>query len=345
MDFPCKKCYQVLKRPYSFKDHNRRFHPNAGEEPIKCSFCDKRFSRLHDMKRHTSKQHYSPSEMTNKFMEAVNDDKFQEENKISEPCLNNELNNDDKNYEEMENEDNGSFESNKRDDNPTINKDAKSIERSGNLKTCVDFEQSSNIVPNSEDENVLLSYEEMETKETENSETNTEIDIPEILTESYKNTFNVSNEIQCNFCSKSFKYRNCLRRHINTIHKDQQRNIVGLKDEQDILEIRESLNNHTGFILKNADNILELMNTQNQQNDQIKKIKDFLFCDESNKKVFGCSLCNKYFSSKGSLYTHKSRYHKQSTNEKAFKCEKCDDSFENTTNLAIHNYRSHRASL
>ena len=231
VDFPCEKCYQVLKRPYSLKDHNRRFHPNAGEEPIKCFFCDKRFSRLHDMKRHTSKQHYSPSDITNKFMNAVNDDKFQEENKISKPCLNIELNNDEKYYEGMENEDNENFESNKRDDNPAINKDAKSKERSSNLTTCVDFEQSSNIAPNSEDENVLLRYEEMETKETENSETNKEIDIPEKLTESHENTFNLSNEIKCNFCSKSFKYRNFLRRHINIIHKDQQRNSVGLKDE------------------------------------------------------------------------------------------------------------------
>jgi uncharacterized C2H2 Zn-finger protein len=216
----------------------------------------------------------------------------------------------------------------------------------------VDFEQCSNIESNSGDEDALLSYEEMETKDMENYEPEKEVDIPQALTESYENKLNGSNEIQCNFCSKSFKNRNCLRRHITRIHnhksktpKDQQRDITGLKDERDILKIRESLKGHTGFICKNADNILELLMTQNKHNDQIKKITDYLFCGESNKKTFGCSLCGKYFCSKGSLYTHKSRYHRRNTDEKTFKCEKCGDLLEDATALAIHNYRFHRASL
>ena len=85
-----------------------------------------------------------------RFKEAEENKISQEENKISQPCLNIELNNEDKNNEEMENEDISSFESNKRDD--------KSTEGLGIPETCVDFEQSSNIGLNIGNENVLLSY-------------------------------------------------------------------------------------------------------------------------------------------------------------------------------------------
>ena len=203
MDFPCATCYQVLKRPTSLKTHNRRFHPTADKEPLKCSVCDKRFSRLHDMKRHNSKRHSFQGESANRFIEADTDAKSQEENKISEPCLNIELNNEDKNHEEVENI--GSFESNKKVDNPTINKGEKSIEGSCISETSADYEQCSNIVPNSGDENALLSYEEMETKDIENSEPEKEVNIPEALTESYENKLNGFNEIQCTFAQNLLK--------------------------------------------------------------------------------------------------------------------------------------------
>ena len=127
--------------------------------------------------------------------------------------------------------------------------------------------------------------------------------------------------------------------HNDKIPKDRKIDVTGSKDKSNILKIKESLNKHTGFILKNADNILELLNTQNLHNDQIKKINAFLSCRESNTKAFDCSLCGKYFSTKGSLYSHRSRYHKQ--REKLLKCQKCGDSIENATALAIHNLRRH----
>ena len=336
MDCSCTTCYQILKGT----THNRRFHPNGDEEPIKCSFCDKPFARLHDLKKHTSKDHFIPCKSTNKFKEADNDAKSREENKNSEPFLNIELNNEDENYKEMKNEDISIFESNIRDDKPT--------QGSVNPKACVDFEQSSNIESNSGGENALLSYEEMETKEIDNSESLKESNIPEALIDSPGKEFNGSKEIQCDFCSKSFKYRNGLRRHINKMHndkipKDRKIDVTGSKDKSNILKIKESLNNHTSFILKNADNILELLNTQNQHSDQIKKINAFLTCRESSSKSFECTLCGKYFSTKGSLYSHKSQYHKESG--KHFKCEKCGDSIENATALAIHNFRWHSAPL
>ena len=40
---------------------------------------------------------------------------------------------------------------------------------------------------------------------------------------------------------------------------------------------------NTGFILKNAENIMELLNTQNYHNSQIKKIEKSLFPNDSNK--------------------------------------------------------------
>ena len=257
MDCSCTTCYQILKGT----THNRRFHPNDDEEPIKCSV-------------------------------------------------------------------------------PT--------QGLVNPKACVDFEQSSNIESNSGGENALLSYEEMETKEIDNSESLKESNIPEALIDSPGKEFNGSKEIQCDFCSKSFKYRNGLRRHINKMHndkipKDRKRDVTGSKDKSNILKIKESLNNHTGFILKNADNILELLNTQNQHSDQIKKINAFLSCSETSTKAFDCSLCGKYFSTKASLYSHRSQYHKQ--REKLLKCEKCGDSIENATALAIHNLRRHSEPL
>ena len=183
MDCPCTTCYQILKGTASLTAHNRRFHPNADEEQIKCSVCDKPFARPHDLKRHTSKHHSFPCESTNKFKEVEENKRSQEENQISQPCLNIELNNEDENYEEMENED--------IDVNTTIQRDAKSTEGSGNSDTCVD----SNSASHSE----------------------------------CKDTFN---------------------------------------------KLRESLDSHTSFILKNADDILELINMQNRQKDQIKKIKE-----------------------------------------------------------------------
>ena len=333
MDCPCTTCYQILKGTASLTAHNRRFHPNADEEQLKCSICDKPFARPHDLKRHTSKHHSFPceSEENKSSQEAEENTVSQEEHQISQPCLNIELNNEDENYKEMENEDISGFESNKQD-----------------KSTCVDIEQSSDIGSNIGNENVLLSYEEMEANEMDNSDSNKGADNPEALTESFETTFDASNELQCDFCSKSFKYRNGLRRHINRIHndkisKDRKRDITSSKDKSNISKIKETLKNHTGFILKNADNILDLLNTQNQNSDQIKKINAFLTCRESSSKSFECTLCGKYFSTKGSLYSHKSQYHKQSG--KHFKCEKCGDSIENATALAIHNFRWHSAPL
>ena len=342
MDCPCTTCYQILKGTASLTAHNRRFHPNADEEQLKCSVCDKPFARPHDLKRHTSKHHSFPceSEENKNSQEAEENKSSQEENQISKPCLNIELNNEDENYEEMENEDISGFESNKRD--------GKSTEGSGIPETCVDIEQSSDIGSNIGNENVLLSYEEMEASEMDNSDSNKGADNPKALTESHETTFDASNELQCDFCSKSFKYRNGLRRHINRIHndktsKDRKRDITSSKDKSNISKIKETLNNHTGFILKNADNILDLLNTQNQNSDQIKKIHAFLSCRESSTKSFECTLCGKYFSTKGSLYSHRSQYHKQ--RGKLLKCEKCGDSIENATALAIHNFRWHSAPL
>ena len=93
---------------------------------------------------------------------------------------------------------------------------------------------------------------------------------------------------------------------------------------------------------------MEILNTQNYHNDQIMKITIILFqndSSESNRKMFGCLLYHKNFSTKASFYSRKYHYHKRSDKEKVFKCEKCGDSFENEMDLRIHNYRRHRASL
>ena len=118
----------------------------------------------------------------------------------------------------------------------------------------------------------------------------------------------------CNFCSKSFKSKNSLCKHINRIHKNktsknEQKNTVEtlinkLKAEHNInfSRIEDTLNRHTGYIHKNADNIMELLNTQNYHNDQIKEITEFLFQNDSselNRNMLGCLLCDKNFSTKG----------------------------------------------
>ena len=74
--------------------------------------------------------------------------------------------------------------------------------------------------------------------------------------------------------------------------------INGLKNEYDIniLEIKNAQKKNTGFILKNAENIMELLNTQNYHNSQIKKIDNILFPNDSNKskrKMFSCQICSK----------------------------------------------------
>ena len=141
----------------------------------------------------------------------------------------------------------------------------------------------------------------------------------------------------------------------NKISEDQQKFLVrdfinGLKVEYDIdiLEIANAQKRHTGYIQTNAQNIMQLLNCQNYQNSQIKNIGEFLsqnVTNESNKKVFNCLLCNKNYSTKASLYSHKNRYHKERVKEKRLKCQKCNDLFESEADLAIHGFRYHRATL
>ena len=83
---------------------------------------------------------------------------------------------------------------------------------------------------------------------------------------------------------------------------------LSLKYEIDLPEIANAQKRNAEYIRINAENILKLLNTQNYHNSQIKKIEECLtqsITSESNKKVFNCNLCNKNFSSKGSLYSHK----------------------------------------
>ena len=89
---------------------------------------------------------------------------------------------------------------------------------------------------------------------------------------------------------------------------------------------------------------MELLNDQNYHKDQIKKIAKSVVpvaTHESGGKLFSCGVCNKACSTKQSLYTHKSRYHKKDSKEKDFKCEKCNELFQNSTSLAIHEFRFH----
>ena len=108
--------------------------------------------------------------------------------------------------------------------------------------------------------------------------------------------------------------------HENSAPKNEQKNTVEtllnkLKAEHYInfSRIEDTLNRHTGYIRKNAENITELLNTLKHNNDQIKEITEFLFQNDScepNRNMFGCLLCDKNFSNKASLYSHKYHYHK-----------------------------------
>ena len=255
-------------------------------------------------------------------------------------------------HEEMMHDQIDNFESSEEIDNPKTNKNAKSPEELNSSERSIEFEKHSNAESHNEDENPPIIREEMGNEERESSESSKKIGIPETATR--------SQETCCNYCSKAFKSKTLLRRHINRMHKNsasknQPKNTVEtllneLKAEHDtnFSWIKDTLNRHTGYIRKNAENITELLNTLKHNKDQIKEITEFLFQNDSsksNRKMFGCLLCNKNFSTKASLYSHKYHYHKRSDNEKDFKCEKCGDSLENETDLRIHNYRWHRASL
>ena len=158
----------------------------------------------------------------------------------------------------------------------------------------------------------------MENEEMENCE-------PATL-KSEKNSVDYSKEIYCNFCSKPFKYNKNLHRHINRMHKDkilkdQQTNtgetsLNKLKTVYDkrFLEIVNTQTRHAEYIHTNAKNITELLNDLDLHRIQIKKIAERFVpvtTHESNRKLFSCRICNKPFSTKRSLYTHKSRYHKK----------------------------------
>ena len=224
-------------------------------------------------------------------------------------------------------------------------------EESKDLEASKELEDYSDIEPNNESQN-HINY-----KQIVNSTSSDEIKGSETAVEFQKNVIGGSKEIHCNFCSKQFKTKTDLLQHMSRIHNITQyqgKNLVqdvinGLKNEYDIdiFEIKNVQKMNKGFILKNAENIMELLNTQNYHNSQIKKIDNILFPIDSNKsksKMFACQICSKSFSTKGSLYGHKSRYHKISKDQVS-RCEKCDDYFKNETDKAIHNYRFHRASL
>ena len=251
-------------------------------------------------------------------------------------------------YEEMMHDQIDNFESTEEIGNPKTNKNAKSPEELNSSERSIEFEKHSNAESHNEDENPPISHEEMGNEERESSESSKKIGIPETATR--------SQETYCNYCSKAFKSKTLLRRHINRMHKNsasknQPKNTVEtllneLKAEHDInfSRIEDTLNRHTGYIRKNAENIMELLNTQNYHKDQIKKIAKCVVpvtTHESDRKLFSCRICNKACSTKQSLYTHKSRYHKKDSKEKDFKCEQCNELFKNSTSLAIHEIRFH----
>ena len=126
----------------------------------------------------------------------------------------------------------------------------------------------------------------MENEEMKDSESNKEIAIPKPATDFQQNVIDKYYVKYCDFCSKTFKSKSGLYRHMKRIHKDeiskdQQPNTVEsylneLKTKYDtyFLGIGDALNWHTGYIHKNADNVMDLLNTQNQHNAQIKKITE-----------------------------------------------------------------------
>ena len=94
----------------------------------------------------------------------------------------------------------------------------------------------------------------------------------------------------------------------------------------------DALKRHTDYIHINADNIMDLLNTQNQHNAQIMKITEYLLPmngHKYNRKLFSCGICNKTFQLKGL----------------DLKCKQCDECFEGLTSLQIHKFRFHGASL
>ena len=309
MDFPCKACNKVLKRKDSLKNHTRRFHPFSKDETIKCPFCSKSFSRTNDMKKHAAKFH--PYEDIDKL-----------------PTNSKDLEPKDVNLKDVESKGKMSKDVEPKDAEPN---DAENY-------SC------SEII---NEDNSLLTYEEMI-----GSPARVDCETASIC---HENMTDVNR--YCNAYSKEFKTRKKLSLHSNKIHnkisEDDEKHFVEVifkvLNEQhgfDILEMSNTLKRLTGYIRTNAENITELLNTQNNQNSQIKNIGELLAQRGSSgsiQKVFNCPLCPKNFSSKPSLYTHKNRYHKQ--RERLLKCQKCDDSFENETDMAIHGFRFHRATL
>ena len=139
--------------------------------------------------------------------------------------------------------------------------------------------------------------------------------------------------------------------HKDKISKDQQTNtgetsLNKLKTVYDkrFLEIENTQTRLADYIHTNAKNITELLNDLDLHDIQIKKIAERVVpatTHESNRNIFSCRVCNKAFSTKRSLYTHKSRYHKKESKEQDFKCEQCNELFKNSTSLAIHEIRFH----
>ena len=159
-------------------------------------------------------------------------------------------------------------------------KDVKLPEEPKDTEACMELENYSSTELNNEDLN-LPSYEEMMI-----SKPSEEIGDLKTTTESRKNT--IDTDTYCNVCSKQFKTKNNYLRHMSRIHSKiseyeqkclAQDVINGLKDEYDIniLEIANTLNRNTGYIRKNAENILDLLTTQNCHNSQIKKSGFFCF--------------------------------------------------------------------
>ena len=125
-------------------------------------------------------------------------------------------------YEEMMHEQIKNFELTEEIANPKTNKNAKSSEELNSSERCIEFEKQSNAESYNEDENPPISHEKVENEQRENSEPGKEIDIPETVTR-FQETY-------CNFCSKTFKSKIFLHRHISRMHKNSTS-----KNEQKIL--------------------------------------------------------------------------------------------------------------
>ena len=182
-----------------------------------------------------------------------------------------------------------------------------------------------------------------------------------------KTVHNITKELRCNFCERSFEQAVSLKRHIKKIHKEINekqcpfcKKVFGQVGclKRHIKSIHEKIKNHKCTFCERA--FVQASHLKRHIETFHEKIKPFQcsFCERAfytvqnlrghiktvheKIKEHQCNFCKRAFGYAGTLRTHIKTVHKKI---KEHKCNFCGHKFGQKNNLKLHIERAHEIDL